>query len=390
MKKYSVLLFCMLGLLIFNSCEDDRSNNPRYTNPTAFVLNTPKYAEGFYDLKKTETIQLTCSQPDYGFAAAAVYSVQISTDNNFDPEKGYVEADQTLETTYALCKMDISAEEFDVAICKALKVVTAADMPTEAIPVYVRLKAAIPNVEGSVIYSNVITLNKVMPYYALPAVKLPTTMNMIGDFCGWDWAKAASLVPINGAPGYFWTIRYVKAGDGFKFNFNSAWDGNEFGFGKATVKTTVAGDVTDKEGNFTIAKGGWYIFAIKATIKGRGYDYTLEILPPNVYVYGPANGGTFGNMPEWKFEVIDDPDAEYPFVSPTVLATTGADDNSCLRLCIHPDEWEGENKIEWWGTEFIFFNNVITYRGTGGDQARVGSIAGKVYLNFVTGKAKCK
>ena len=82
--------------------------------------------------------------------------------------------------------------------------------------------------------------------------------------------------------------------------------------------------------------------------------------------------------------VVDDPDAAFPFVSPTVLATDG-DDSSCLRLAIHPDEWSG---IDWWRTEFIFFDGVITYRADGGDQERVGNAAGKVYLNFVTGQGK--
>ncbi|MEG2599852.1 MAG: SusF/SusE family outer membrane protein [Muribaculaceae bacterium] len=388
MKKYSVLLFCMLGLLLFNSCEDDRSNNPRYTDPTAFVLNTPKYAEGFYDLKKTETIQLTCSQPDYGYAAAAVYSVEISVDGNFDPEKGFVAEDQTLPTTSPLCIIDANAKDFDIAICRALKVQAPGDMPTSAIPVYVRLKSHLPGIESSVIYSNVITLTKVMPYYALPDLVLPPKMNMIGQFCGWNWTDAASMVPINGAPGSFWVIRYVKAGEGFKFCPDRSWDTKtDFGFKDLIIKNTAAGDVTDAEGNIVIAKGGWYIFAIHTAIKGRNFEHTLEILPPNVYVYGAANGGAWGNKPEWKFTIDEDPNAEYPFVSPTVLATAG-DDGSCLRLCIHPDEWDG--KFDWWKSEFIYFSNMIEYRGAGGDQARIGNPAGKVYLNFITGKAKCE
>ena len=60
-------------------------------------------------------------------------------------------------------------------------------MPTEPIKVWLRVKAEIPEVEkvgllNSVIYSNEITLNRVMPYYALPDMQLPTAMYMIGQF----------------------------------------------------------------------------------------------------------------------------------------------------------------------------------------------------------------
>lgn len=47
--------------------------------------------------------------------------------------------------------------------------------------------------------------------------------------------------------------------------------------------------------------------------------------------------------------------------------------------------------FDWWKTEFIVFDGVITYRGRGGDQNRVNVSAGqKAYLNFAKGTAEIK
>ena len=74
-NKIAVMLLAGLSF-VFASCDDDRNSNPTLQNPTKFVLNTPAYAESaVYDLENSSSVELTCSQPDYGFTAATVYSV---------------------------------------------------------------------------------------------------------------------------------------------------------------------------------------------------------------------------------------------------------------------------------------------------------------------------
>ena len=60
------------GLGLFSSCESDEPSVAiaEYKKPTEFVLNTPQFANGVYDLVNAETVNLTFSQPDYGYAAA--------------------------------------------------------------------------------------------------------------------------------------------------------------------------------------------------------------------------------------------------------------------------------------------------------------------------------
>ena len=103
----------------------------------------------------------------------------------------------------------------------------------------------------------------------------------------------------------------------------------------------------------------------------------MNIYEHNVYVFGSAAGGSWSASDDWKFQIVCDRDAEWPFVSPEVMASNE------LRLCV---QLPG---CEWWQSEFIFYEDgVIDYRADGGDQARIGNPAGKVYLNFVTGKGK--
>ena len=48
--------------LATTSCESDMDNNPVFQKPTSFVLNTPKYASGLYDLKNTDAVQLAAGR----------------------------------------------------------------------------------------------------------------------------------------------------------------------------------------------------------------------------------------------------------------------------------------------------------------------------------------
>lgn len=378
------MLACLVATFSFYSCEED--TEPRYQVATEFELNASPYQDALIELENTENIEITCSQPNYGYAAPAVYQVQVSLDDNWDAEDGFNAEAQTLSAKSTLCRMSVSANDLAVMICQLSGVVDASDVKSEPMAVYMRVISSIPGIEDSQICSNSIKFSKVVPYYALPDVELPEAMFMVGKFCGWDWSNGAEMVAVYDNPDLFWTIRYVNAGEGFKFNYKKAWDGNEMGFDKVTVKSSIVTAAADNDGNITVDKSGWYIFAVKTTIVGREYETEVQVMAPNVYVYGPANGGAWNNTEEWKFEVIDDPNAEWPFVSPTVKSTVGTEEAGCLRLCIHPDEWDG--KIDWWKTEFIFFEGKISYRADGGDQPRVGNPEGKVYLNFVTGKAK--
>ena len=402
--KLQYLLLAAAGLGLFTACESEEPSlvKAEYKKPTTFVLNTPQFANGVYELKNANAVNLTFSQPDYGYSAVCDYTVELSSTEDF-------KYSAVISSVYHECDIDVNANDFAMALCTtysnaakaALEENPEADVnpwldqedvdqaiaasADGTIPVYVRINAKVsnPNVTGSEITSNAIKLNTV-PYFALPEVELPAQMYMIGQFCGWDWANAAEMVPVHSNPDKFWCIRYVKAGEGFKFNFAKEWNGTEFG-GNATLVSNVEGvTMSEADGNITVDKDGWYIFGTSTAISGRDYVHTVTIFPANVYVFGDTNGGSWEAKPEWLFTIPAD--GEGDFVSPALVA------NGELRLCIVPTTLAGEAWAgDWWHTEFIFFDGKIAYRGTGGDQERVQAVAGQVCtLNFVTGKATLK
>ena len=367
----------MLAMITFVGCDSDRDSNPILTPPTEFVLNTPKYVNATYDLADTESILLTCSQPDYGYAAPATYEVIVSASGDFTDAI-------TLPTTYQSARMDVHAQELAVALVTQLNVSTAEEFPTTAFPVYLQLKSSIKGIPGETeILSNIIMLPSVKSYFALEEMSLPTEMFIIGDFYAWDWEKAAGMVPVNGNPDKFWVMTYIGEGQGIKFNTVRLWNGTQFGGGDNVTINTREGFThsINGDGNIVMDKAGWHLIMLTVAIEGRDYVYTVDFLEPNVYVFGAANGGIWASDPAWKCEVPADGAGE--FVSPALVATPGTEADGSLRLCVElPD-------IDWWRSEFIIFGEVITYRATGGDQERVGNGDGqKVYLNFLTNQGR--
>lgn len=202
----------------------------------------------------------------------------------------------------------------------------------------------------------------------------PETMYMIGEqFGGWNWEDAGivDLIPVWGAPGYFWCTRWFDASKGFKFCALKAWNGDFTGDG--TKGYTV------NDGNCWVAENGFY------TVLINGNENTVEIMPAVVTGMGDAvfTGG-------WDF------DTAQQFVADgdkLVLTTSGAGELRLASKVLPSAPIEGVTTnngwIDWWKTEFIFFEDgKIDYRGAGGDQARVQIEAGKkITLDFNAGTA---
>lgn len=375
MKKIYNIMLLLATLFGVAACESDRDSNPTYQDPTTFVLNTPRYVSGVYDLKNTETIQLTCTQPDYGFTAAATYGVEVALTQGF-------ETPSVLPTTYTSAKMEVQANEVAIAVCNLMVEkggYTEETFPETEIPVYVRLSASLPEGRGQ-IYSNVVKLPKVKPYFALDPMVMPEKMYMIGNVFGsWDWNACTEMVPVYGAPGKFWVLRYFGGEDGakaeVKFNFEKDWSaGAAFGMNADIddVSKTLAGLSGDD--NVTVGKPGWYLVVVTTEISGRNYVFHLQFLEPNVYLTGDPSGG---------YDVFDEtrlfkvPAGLGEFESPAFVA------DGELRICV-----KLENE-DWWHTEFVVLKGKLEYRGAGGDQERVNVKAGqKVLLNFTESTGK--
>lgn len=190
----------------------------------------------------------------------------------------------------------------------------------------------------------------------------PDNIYMIGaDFGDWSWDSPdiVELIPVHGKEVYsFWTIKYLTAGNGFKFASAKGWDGS---FG---VLGEVEGVTTDNDGNARVAESGLYMIYIDMV------NEKMVIEKPQVSGMGDAFGGW--TMGQYPFTI----DAGGKLMS---ITTLNAGD---LRICT-TSSLAQEANIDWWKMEFIILNGKIEYRGQGNDQTRVPVTAGKVVtLNF--------
>lgn len=321
MKKNIISSMLLLaGLSFFTACEDDRDSNPTIKQPTEFVLNTPVYANTTIDLEaSTENINMSWSQPDYGFPIVATYYVQISTTGNFTHSVDEADADKTGATVadyvqldgVTSCKTAITPVIFDRALNQLCKWEEGKVPAT--LDLHVRVRSCINSASQNGLYeiiSNTINMS-VSPYYmvlkdALPAVWY-LTGNCIGD-CGWNNSAAGlgtSLIPMSivkdfeydkkTGSGQFEYIGYFPANAEFKIvKTPGDWNNYVFCGGGSAGKTFLRKDGDDDPGNITVPGAGYY----KITVDDAAETCTIEAYKETPKVFeaicftGDFNGWT--------------------------------------------------------------------------------------------------
>lgn len=389
--KSALLLIC--AVCFFTACSDDNDENPVVKSPTTFHLNTPALAaNGIYDLTHSKSIELTCSQPDYGYPAVTRYTVEVATSADMSDARA-------LSGSYTTAKIKVDAAELastltDLYLAKGI---SEHQFPLTA-PVYIRVKAVQTTadnkeIEGTAITSNTIELSKVYFAFSLPPVTVPEKLYLVGSFNKWSWDNALEMIPVNGSPNIFWHLVYLDGegnSAGVKFNSDKTWNGNEAGFEKITINPASdnAADIINAKGNIGSSKPGWYLMIVECTVVGRDIKYNVTFNKPNVYLQGVCTAaGGWDLIPDNLFSVPTTADGE--FVSPAIgNAVSGGPSGSDpgVRICVKIPN------TDWWKSEFIVYDKKIAYRGNGGDQTpRVaGAVGQKVYLNFTkeTGEIK--
>ena len=206
----------------------------------------------------------------------------------------------------------------------------------------------------------------------ITAVNFPEQLYMIGEeFGGWDWNSTGvvEMTPVvhnpdwgANAEGQFWAVRYISAGKGFKFNSERKWGGDFWGLSEND-------GFTEAGGNCTVDKDG--IYMIHVDFKNE----KVHVEPARVYGIGACFGGWTTAMEGALFQAD----------GKVLKATT--QDGGEIRMYV-------ESAIatsDWWTREFVFFDNMIDYRGDDpgqGDQARVSVLKGQtVTLDFNAGTA---
>ena len=209
-------------------------------------------------------------------------------------------------------------------------------------------------------------------------VAYPEHLYMIGaEFGGWDWNSdgVVEMTPVVYQPTWgadsdkseaqFFAIRYITAGQGFKFCSQRAWSGDFWGL------TTNEG-FTEASGNCTVDASGVYLIHV---------DLKREIVhvePARVYGIGNCFGGWDAAMEGALFQAD----------GKTLKATAKADGE--LRMYVE----SSISNSGWWTREFIILDGKIDYRGDDegqGDQARVNVKNGQeIVLDFNAGTGEIK
>lgn len=198
MKKiFSFALMLMGFATALTSCSDDRDSNPTIGQPTQFVVNASPVAGQYIQLSPDNKVNLTWSQPNYGYNAMATYQIQIGVSSGgnivWNQKEG---ADKFLETTYTKCNADISGEEIAEAICEIDGVTSEDDYVDQGFrEIAFRVKSSIQDSKGNDVAGSIIVSSPVIFEHmaAYCAVKSLGYVYIIGNCSGWTEPKAANL-----------------------------------------------------------------------------------------------------------------------------------------------------------------------------------------------------
>lgn len=382
MKKRICNISWLLALLAvvtlgFTACDTDTDSNPTLDLShvgEGFPLNVPANAENnTYDLANATSLELTCSQPNYGGMPLMVrYYVQVSLTEDFASYK-------ELATSYTMAKMAVDAREINNAMVELFQEANPdTDYPATPRPLYIKLRAVIDGTDNmGETYSNVITLPSVLASYQAPEATFETQLYVVGQAIGEAWSTWKPVPQIYDMPGCYYTVVYVPEGTGFKWG---AYEQDWRGYDRIRNWDDVAGaDVSaSSDGNIVFANGGWYVLFFEAEIVGSSVQYDLHILPAEVYVIGNSMGGNW-NVADPTLALQAPADQTGDWVSP---AFTGSGE---LRAYVNVPGYD------WWRTEFTLHNGEVYWRDVniidswselGSDYAVQVSPGQCLYVNF--------
>lgn len=359
------------------SCETDTDSNPTLQHPTSFVLNTPAYAENnVYDLANSESVNLTTTQPDYGFPVVTTYEVQVSLNQAFTEVTGAEVPEtvnyETLMSTYDKANMDVSAEEMNNAIVSLYQQDFGGDPSGKVLDVYVRLAAHVANADNSYCYSNVIKLPVVVSYIAtMPKVVYVAAESIHGG------TEGKALAPVFGLDAQWYGMVYMSAGASLTWGDADAQDNG------AAVTTfddqADAGLSEAADGGIAFANAGWYVLHFSASIADNTLTSKLTVYPGEAYVIGTVmSQSTWGHDPATQLTAPADASGEW--VSPEFLA--GGELRASIKV----------PGLDWWRTEFTLYKGDLYWRNcdmpdnwavnVGSDYSVSCSVGQKLYVNF--------
>lgn len=244
MKKILLSAAVCTLALGFSSCSETWDDNPVLNThegeKTANFLNNPVMQDQTIMLtngNKEGTFHLTCSQPDFGYAAVATYKVQCSLTEDFAK---YEEISQDF---YNCAEVNPVNGDVAAAIQKLSGVKTEADLPLPYQKLYMRLRAFVAQSESNTQYlSNVVSFAGVSSdYLAIWVADVPVNIYLRGGMNNWgNDGLTAEWQFATGAEENTWVTPVVTIPAGTEFKVaDSSWGSINLGAGAPQI---VAGE----------------------------------------------------------------------------------------------------------------------------------------------------
>lgn len=270
MKKITYILSTLFLAVATLGCTETKDDNPVLNiQPSGSslyqaFLNTPEMANQMVELTEGNAdgyLHLTCSQPDYGFAAVASYNVELSYDANFTTSVAPdAPASIVLKSQFTNCA-EINPNNDDVAnaICKLLGLNLDTTFPVVYDgPLYVRLISNLYNVNGTLVdgttyISNAESFYRVSVGYLAAAVPdIPVNVYLPGGMNGWGFDETWQFISTD-EKGVYTLREKVSIAKGTEFKLaDPNWGTVNEGSNGATFKIGTPYKMANKGGNLIV------------------------------------------------------------------------------------------------------------------------------------------
>ena len=233
MKKIFYTLAVAALTLGFSSCKETWDENPVLKSHegtlTENFLNEPILKSQPITLtqdNKDGAFHLTCSQPDFGYAAVATYKVQVSLTEDF---KEYKEIAQAF---YNCAEINPVNGDIASAIETLSGVKSEDDLPLPYQRLYMRLHCYLAQSPDNTDYlSNVVSFDKVSAdYLAVWVADVPVNIYLRGSLPLSDWGTVPEYQFVTGPVENTWVIKNVQIPGGSQFKVaDPGWGAINYG-----------------------------------------------------------------------------------------------------------------------------------------------------------------
>lgn len=363
----------MVGVA-FSACDDPKADNPTLIthegDQVLDFLNTPPEANSGLQItedNKDQNIVLTASQPtEYGYAATVDYVLQMSLDKDFTTPAvagDEIPALVELGTFQDLSNISVPLSDVAQGIFTMLDITEETQVPTDYMPVYMRLRANVVTDKHVVIPNTAFTSNTIcyknIQVVMAPAAQIapdqPTNYYVRGDMNNWlndqfdnqlnlEELEKYNFLTTQEANTYLLPYIEITTSQTFKIAGQS-WADLNLTLGSSPTMDEWIDCKWNDQANINVAND----FAGAIYIQGKGEAWKVKFVPSEAATPGQASGIYLrGSMNDWLNGGLD---AAYEFKttkSANVWETgkitiTISSDTKCAEFKVADADWSAVN-----------------------------------------------